>query len=303
MEKTEMRILDYLNAELVITTNYEYPIDTFQRNVGFMIPSMLITNKDNIGSLYYFNEKMMKWDREVEMFLSRYKAMNFSGNYTLYANNKIYPDFSFFRKLIAIKSVVNYANYIWAGKHHFHFAFNYKYLPEISNLLLDIEPESTIVVEKMIRENRVMETINTINKQIRVKKIIFEAKAPSFELKVDRNPVSDSWERIIKIRSREDRLESLYLNTGKPNNVIEPIEPNVYEYTTNNEFLYFLLNRQNGIIIPTFFMIEKLDNDILLNEVYLPEIFGVNFIRRVGAYSNIENKDWDIILKEIDYIK
>lgn len=298
-----MHILDYLNTELVITTNYEYPIDTFQKNVGFMIPSMLITNKDCIGSLYYFNEKMMKWDREVEMFLSRYKALNFNGNYTLYANNKIYPDFSFFRKLIDIKSVVNYANYIWNGKHHFHFAFNSKYIPEVSNLLLDINPESTIVVEKLVSENRIMETIKTINKQISVKKIIFEARAPEFELKVERNPVSDSWERIIKIRSKEDRLESLYLNKGKLNNLIEPIEENVYEYTTKNEFLYFLLNRQNGIIIPTFFMIEKLDNDILLNEVYLPEIFGFNFIRRVGAYSNKESKDWDIILKEIDHIK
>ena len=290
---------NFLDMEAVVISDSEFPIETFSRDHDLLIPALLTIWSDKVGILYYFSSARVKGNRDMEIFLNRYGARQTNEIYTLYASSSQYPQANVLRKIIEVPSTVNYASYVWQGKHYFHFAFRHEYLREISNIILSPDNPYGIQVGRLAPNNRMMQVLKWLHDNLRLSMVSIESIPPEQELSEQNNPMGSEWIREIKCRSPDGKIKAVYHAAGTPSvRDVKKIAESIYEIETQNELISFLSSKENHVMIPEFRRLQKLEDGKFTITVVLPEAYSAEYIRKL-ARASIALPQWKIFLSGV----
>ncbi len=288
-----------LDMELVIEDNSGFPIEVFSRDHNMFIPAILIAGQDKVAVLYYFSESSVKGNRDMEIFLNKYEARLSNGIYTLYASSTKYKAYYLLGKIIDIPSVMNYASYVWNGRHYFHFAFRHEYLPDLSDIILKSDSPEGMLINRLGKNNRMQEVLEWIDQKLNLFEITVETIPPPEELQPDRNPIGDVWAREIKCRTFDGSVRAVYCtpNSREIEGAVR-VADHIFELTTQNELLSYLSSKDGNIMIPAFRRFQSLENARFTISMVLPYAFTGEYIRKIArATSRFPN--WRVFLKNV----
>lgn len=288
-----------LDMELVIEDNSGFPIEVFSRDHNLFIPALLISGEDKVAVLYYFSETLVKGNRDMEIFLNRYDARNSKGILTLYASSKKYKPYSILGKIIDVPSVMNYASYVWNGRHYFHFAFRHEYLPHLSDIILTSETPEGMVIHRLGKNDRMNSVLEWIDQKLNLFEVTIETVPPPEELAPDRNPLGNEWAREIKCRTFDGSVRAVYCTPSfvEAAGAIK-VAGNIYELTTQNELLSYLASKDGNVMIPAFRRFQSLENSRFTLSMILPHAYTGEYIRKI-AKATSKFPDWNIYLTSV----
>lgn len=288
-----------LDMELVLVSDSGYPIEAFSKDHNLFVPAVLISGNEKVAVLYYFSETGVSGHRDVEIFLNRYSARKTNGIYTLYASSAKYPEYTFLRDIINIPSVMNYATYVWNGRHFFHFVFRHEYLPELSQVLLSAGNSTGVHVYRLGKNNQMRQILKWIDERIKLYEVSVETIPPQTELEPDNNPLGPQWTREIKCRSFDDYIRAVYCS---PNPRISDkairVTDNIFELETRNELLSYLASKEGNMVIPAFRRVQTLENGKFTISMILPEAYVSEYLRKIARASRMFNS-WRIFLQTV----
>ncbi|MEM0157190.1 MAG: hypothetical protein QXN26_03875 [Thermoplasmataceae archaeon] len=288
-----------LDMELVIVNEGNFPIETFSRDHDLFIPALLSAGNGKVSVMYYFSEAAVRGKRDVEIFLNRYGARNNEGILTLYASSSRYPQYNTLQRILDIPSVLNYASYVWKGKHYFHFIFRHEFLRHVSDTLLSSDVPSGMNLHRLSRNDRMGDVLRWIDEHVELYEVTFDTAPPVDELSPEKNPIGMEWIREIKYRTTDNSIRAVYFSKSKEvsGNALKIVE-NIYEIQTSNDMLGFLSSREHNIMIPSFRRIHTLSEGIFTVTLILPRSFVSDYIKKI-ARSRKDFLNWNVKIRNV----
>ncbi len=288
-----------LDMELVIENEGNFPIEAFSRDHDLFIPALLSAGNGKVSVMYYFSEAAVKGKRDVEIFLNRYGARNNEGILTLYASSSKYPQYNTLQRILDIPSVLNYASYVWKGKHYFHFIFRHEFLRQVSDSLLSSDLPSGINVHRLSRNDRMSDVLRWIDGHVELYEVTFDTVPPLDELSPEKNPIGMEWIREIKYRTTDSSIRAVYFSISKDVSASAlKIVENIYEIQTSNNMLGFLSSREHNVMIPSFRRIHTLSGGIFTVTLILPRSFVSDYVKKI-ARSRQDFLNWNVKIRNV----
>ena len=288
-----------LDMELVIEDNSGFPIEVFSRDHNLFIPAILIAGQEKVAVLYYFSESLVKGNRDMEIFLNRYEARSHGGIFTLYASSSKYKPYSLLGKIIDVPSVINYASYVWNGRHYFHFAFRHEYLPQLSDIMLTSDAPEGLIINRLGINDRMKRVLEWIDQKLNLFEITIETVPPPEELQPDRNPIGHEWAREIKCSTFDGSVRAVYCTPySREIGGAVRVADSIFELTTQNELLSYLSSKDGNVMIPAFRRFQSLENSRFTISMILPYAYTGEYIRKI-ARATVKFPSWRIFLKEV----
>ena len=288
-----------LDMELVIENEGNFPIEAFSRDHDLFVPAVLSAGNGKVSMMYYFSEAAVKGKRDVEIFLNRYGARNNGGVLTLYASSSKFPQYNMLKRILDIPSVLNYASYVWKGKHYFHFIFRHEFLRQVSDTLLSSEVPSGINVHRLSGNDRMIDVLKWIDSHVELYEVTVDTIPPSEELSPERNPIGLEWVREIKYRTMDSSIKAVYFSgSERVRDDAMKIVDNIYEMETRNEMLGFLSSSDHSIMIPSFRRIHTLSGGIFTITLILPKSFVSDYIKKISR-SRKDFLNWSVKIRNV----
>jgi hypothetical protein len=289
-----------LDMEAIITASGDFPIEKFARDKGIVIPAVLTIGDNRESFLYYF-EDIEEQDRDTAMFLKVNNARKKDNVLTLYSNSTHHMEYSFFRNLIAIPTLVVDFQYVKEGSHYFHVRFHSKYLKEFSDLVSS-EAFPAINSVRYLGDNRKsVENAKKFFSFFKVMRISYRFVLPGGR-GTDRTFPSISGDYAGEIRYiSENKKICFNIYTKSMEKVIPKNETEhradgeITEVTFQNELLNEIIFLSEHVAFPNFGIYFTRRNDIYRFEALIPAVYCKEYMKKVFNVSG-KSPQWGMTL-------
>jgi hypothetical protein len=289
--------------EAIITATGDFPIERFARDKGIIIPAVLTIGENRESFLYYF-EDMEEQDRDTAMFLKVNNARKSGSVLTLYSNSTHHMEYSFFRNLIAIPTLVVDFQYVREGSHYFHVRFHRKYLKEFSDLISSEAFPSINSIRYMGENRKSFENAKLFFRIFKAMRVSYRFVIPG-GLGTDRTfpDISGDYAGEIRYISENKKIQfNIYTKSLErviPMNETEQrTQGEITEVSFQNELLNEIIFLSEHVAFPNFGIYFTRRSDVYRFEALIPAIYCKEYMKKVFNVSR-KMPQWGMTLDNV----
>lgn len=289
--------------EAILTATGDFPIERFAREKGIIIPAVLTIGENRESFLYYF-EDIEEQDRDTAMFLKVNNARKNGNVLTLYSNSTHHMEYTFFRNLIAIPTLVVDFQYVKDGSHYFHVRFHRKYLKEFSDLISsDAFPAINSV--RYLGENRKsVENAKLFFRFFKVMRVSYRFELPGGR-GTDRTfpDISGDYAGEVRYISENKKIPfNIYTKSMAkvipPNETGQKTQDEITEVSFQNDLLNQIIFLSEHVAFPNFGVYFTRRDNIYRFEALIPAIYSKEYMKKVFNVSG-KSPQWGMTLDSI----
>lgn len=286
-------VLDNLDMELVLSVGSDAPELSEPSNLNLSSP--VYTSFDSGTPEYNFFHRIRKDDdRNLILSLKNMNAIEMNNILRVKNSTESYRKMmEFVSKIVKLPSAVLISVWLSNGRFYVNVLFNHWIAEDISATLMENFPQNLDTSLKYLGEGGGFNTIlSQINSRSQIMIAQLELHPPDEELSAPRNPVGDSWVRILKFPMIEDDLNCVYFveNGSAPKSNALKISDRLYEAQTNNSFIHGLETKLNQYRIPIEVRVNILKDGKFTYILAFPDIFRNEIVSIVSEMFHEEGQ-------------
>ena len=241
--------------------------------------------------------------RELRIFLQQFDAVERNGVWRV--KRMIEKSPAFFRtvkSILEVPSAVLVGSWLSDGVHRMEFIFHRSDAVMVSDIMLKQLPDAgNASIEYFGPSGGLRNILSSIDARTQISVMDLELTPPEDELTPIRNPVGDSWTRMLKISSGSKYIQAVYFTSRKPREskgITTIVEGEVYEATTENAYVSYINRKMNTERIFSLIRFHEFNKPSFSGYMILPTFF-VNEFLHIVASSAGDMKEWRPVIKSL----
>ncbi len=241
--------------------------------------------------------------RELRMFLQEFDAVEKNGLWRV--KRPIRESLAFFRtvkSILEVPSAVLVGSWLSDGVHRMEFIFHGSDALKVSDILLRQLPDAgNASIEYFGRSEGLRNILSSIDARTPISVMDLELTPPEDELTPIRNPVGDSWTRMLKISSGSQYIQAVYFTSRRPREskgITTIVDGEIYEAATENAYVSYINRKMNTERIFSLIRFHEFNKPSFSGYMILPTFF-VNEFLHIVASSAGDMKEWRPVIKSL----
>ena len=297
-----MSDLDKLDLKLRLSMNPGTKLSELSRKFGIRSDVGLFLCRDSADITLFFPNNVDQ-HRDLKIFLKEFDAVEHMGVWRMRRVVERSTKFvELIRSLLSIPSVILSSFWLSEGIYTIEFIFHNADVGNVSKVLLEqMQNIENASIEYMGPSGTFASIALNIDAKTPLSVVEIGLTPPEEEMGVKRNPMGDSWERIVKMPYGSEKVEAIYFTSGKPADMscTTEIEKNsIYEAVTENPYMSYMNRELNSRRILTLGRIHEYHKPDFTIYVMIPALL-VNEFFLVVASSARDMKEWKPVIRGI----
>jgi hypothetical protein len=206
------------------------------------------------------------------------------------------------RELLEIPSCVLSSIWIENGVFQTEFIFHNSQAKFISDLILEkVSNMDEVNLEFMGPNTGYMNLLREINIRCPLSVVQTQISPPEYQLEDSENPMGDKWTRIVKMPYGGGEIRAVYFMDGipsVPSAAKEIFSGSLYESTTDNAFVSYIITEMHLKRIPAIAKIHEFSMPKFNSWIIFPSVFR-NDVLKIVSNSLEDLPSWHPVLKRM----
>lgn len=295
-------VLDNLDMELILSVRADAPELSGSSNVNISSP-VYPSFDSGIPEFNFFHEISKDDDRNLILSLKNMNAIEINNILRVKNSTESYRKMmEFVSKIVRLPSAILISVWLSNGRFYVNILFNHSISSEMSEILMENFPQNQDIYLEYLGESGGFNTIlSQINSRSQIMIAQLELHPPDEELSYPRNPIGDSWVRILKFPMIEDDLNCVYFveNGSVPEIDSHKVNDNLFEAQTKNTFIKAMEAKFNECRIPIEVRVNILQDGKFTYILAFPDIFRNEIVSILGEMFH-EKGQWKPTLVRLE---
>lgn len=292
--------LDKLDLKLRLSLDPDTKLSELSRKFNIRSSVGLFLNQDSAEITLFFPNNVDQ-HRDLKIFLQEFDAVEHLGVWrvrrTVVKSTKFVE---LIRGLLSLPSVILSSFWLLNGTYTIEFLFHSSDVIGVSNILLNkMQGIENATLDYMGSAGSFASTILAIDSKIPLSVAEICLTPPEEERGPEKNPMGDSWERIVKMPYGAEMVEGIYFTSREPVDLKctkEVQKGRIYSAVTKNAYVSYINHEFNSKMILTMGRIQEYNKPDFVIYIMIPTLFAREFFSVIAASANDMN-EWKPVLR------